>query len=148
MDKYNNTRIYFSDLSIVRKLELQNAIKLVGKTAFNRIYSSEGIFNVKDGKLTRINIIDKSVKNININNTDFIIDESCIIDDIDWYQINPYHISETIHVDTYMFNTSYNNVKLIVEKSRDNLISCYFHVNETIINDNFIVTFLSTLNLC
>ena len=79
------------------------------------------------------------------------MDKSSIKYDVDWYQINPYHIAETIDVYTYTLSPTYtleeNNVQLILEKQDKNVISLYFCVKKPDFN-NSIVTFLSGLNLC
>ena len=142
-------RLYFSDLSIAEKIDFQG-INLLTKTEFTRIFSNEGIFHVKDNKLMRLNIKDQPIENITIQNIEFIVDKSSIKYDVDWYQINPYHIMETIDVYTYVLC---DKVQLILEKQDKHTSSIYFLIN--VINDNnnidinnIIVTFLSGLNLC
>jgi hypothetical protein len=161
-------RVYFSDLSKVDFHSIENgntvnSIRLVNKTAFTRIFSSEGIFHIKDNKLMRAQIKDQPIENMTIQNTEFLVDKSSIKYDVDWYHINPYHIAETIDVYTYALlihtsptHTSPDKVQLILEKQEKNVNSIYFLINDNDNNDNndindiknTIVTFLSGLNLC
>jgi hypothetical protein len=162
-------RLYFSDLSIVEKLDFQH-MHLLQKTEFTRIFSSEGMFHVKENKLMREQIQDQPIENITIQNIDFIMDKSSIKYDVDWYQLNPYHIAETIDVYTYALPTHAlpthalpthalpthalpthalptHAVTLILEKQDKHLNSIYFYA-ETDDFYNSIGTFLSGLNLC
>ena len=147
-------RLYFSDLSIVEKLDFQH-MHLLQKTEFTRIFSSEGMFHVKENKLMREQIQDQPIENITIQNIDFIMDKSSIKYDVDWYQLNPYHIAETIDVYTYALPTHTlpthalptHAVTLILEKQDKHLNSIYFYA-ETDDFYNSIGTFLSGLNLC
>ena len=124
------------------------------------IFSSEGMFHVKENKLMREQIQDQPIENITIQNIDFIMDKSSIKYDVDWYQLNPYHIAETIDVYTYALPTHAlpthalpthalptHAVTLILEKQDKHLNSIYFYA-ETDDFYNSIGTFLSGLNLC
>lgn len=142
-------RLYFSDISIAEKIDFQG-LTLLNKTSFTRILSSEGIFHVKDNKLLRVHIKDQPIENINIQNINFLVDKSSIKYDVDWYQINPYHIIEHIDVYTYALSPHTvpdNNVQLILERQDKQLNTLYFNV-ETDDFNNSIDTFLSGLNLC
>jgi hypothetical protein len=147
---------------------------LLKKTDFTRIFSSEGMFHVKENKLMREQINDQPIENITIHNIDFIMDKSSIKYDVDWYQINPYHIAETIDVYTYALTHALPthtlpthtlpthtlpthtlpthtlptpNVTLILEKQDKHLNSIYFYAETDDFYDS-IGTFLSGLNLC
>ena len=139
-------RFYFSDLSITEKIDFQE-ITLITKTKITRVFSSEGIFHVKDNKMMKLNIKDRPIENITIQDIEFIVDKSSIKYDVDWYQINPYHIMETIDVYTYVLC---DDVQLILEKQDKHTSSIYFLINDidNIDINNIIVTFLSGLNLC
>ena len=142
-------RLYFSDLSIVEKIDFHHMC-LLKKTDFTRIFSSEGMFHVKENKLMREQINDQPIENITIHNIDFIMDKSSIKYDVDWYQINPYHIAETIDVYTYALPTHTlpsPSVTLILEKQDKHLNSIYFYAETDDFYDS-IGTFLSGLNLC
>jgi hypothetical protein len=151
-------RLYFSDLSIVEKIDFHHMC-LLKKTDFTRIFSSEGMFHVKENKLMREQINDQPIENITIHNIDFIMDKSSIKYDVDWYQINPYHIAETIDVYTYALTHALPthtlpthtlptpNVTLILEKQDKHLNSIYFYAETDDFYDS-IGTFLSGLNLC
>ena len=162
-------RLYFSDLSIAEKIDFQG-IHLLSKTEFTRIFSNEGIFHVKDNKLMRLNIKDQPIENITIQNIEFIVDKSSIKYDVDWYQINPYHIAESIDVYTYALSphsvaphsvlphsvaphsvaphsVAPHSVQLILEKQDKHVSSLYFSA-ETDDFNNIIGTFLLGLNLC
>ena len=169
-----SVRLYFSDNSKVDLHRIDNTstnISLVDTTSFTRIFSSEGIFSVKDNKLMREQIKDQSIEKITIQNIEFLMDKSTIKYDVDWYQINPYHIAETIYMYTYELTTLAlpthtlpthtlpdKRVQLILEKQGKESSSIYFLINENdmlnennMLNDeitNIIVTFLSGLNLC
>jgi hypothetical protein len=138
-------RLYFSDLSIAEKIDLER-LTLLHKMEFTRIFSSEGIFHVKDNKLMRAEIKDQPIEHITIQNIDFIMDKSSIKYDVDWYQINPYHISESIDVYTYALLP--NALQLILEKQDKHVNALYFYAETDEFNDCIIGTFLSGLNLC
>ena len=150
-------RLYFSDLSIAEKIDIHN-MSLLNKSDFIRIFSSEGIFHVKDNKLMRAEIKDQPIENITIENIDFIMDKSSIKYDVDWYQINPYHISESIDVYTYALSPHAlsspshalpsNTLQLILEKQDKKVNALYFYAETDDFNDCIIGTFLSGLNLC
>lgn len=147
-------RLYFSDLSIAEKIDIHN-MSLLNKSDFIRIFSSEGIFHVKDNKLMRAEIKDQPIENITIENIDFIMDKSSIKYDVDWYQINPYHISESIDVYTYALSPNAlpshlpsDTLQLILEKQDKKVNSLYFYAETDDFNDCIIGTFLSGLNLC
>jgi hypothetical protein len=153
------TRIYFSDVSLVHKIDFQENITLEDKTFYTRIYSSEGIFIVKNNKLSRLQIKDEPVENITVNNIDFRVDKSEIKYDVDCFQISPEHMSMIIYVYTYaLYDESLypfsNKVKLVVEKQLDNICACYFQIEDALEFNNIeniklmLVTFLSALNLC
>jgi len=139
-------RLYFSDLSIAEKIDFHN-MSLLNKSDFIRIFSSEGIFHVKDNKLMRAEIKDQPIENITIENIDFIMDKSSIKYDVDWYQINPYHISESIDVYTYAVSSP-DALQLILEKQDKQVNALYFYAEMDDFNDSIIGTFLSGLNLC
>ena len=139
-------RLYFSDLSIAEKIDLER-LTLLHKMEFTRIFSSEGIFHVKDNKLMRAEIKDQPIENITIENIDFIMDKSSIKYDVDWYQINPYHISESIDVYTYALSSP-DTLQLILEKQDKQVNAVYFYAEMDDFNDSIIGTFLSGLNLC
>ena len=139
-------RLYFSDLSISEKIDFHN-MSLLNKSDFIRIFSSEGIFHVKDNKLMRAEIKDQPIENITIENIDFIMDKSSIKYDVDWYQINPYHISESIDVYTYALSSP-DTLQLILEKQDKQVNAVYFYAEMDDFNDSIIGTFLSGLNLC
>jgi len=144
-------RLYFSDLSIAEKIDVHN-MSLLNKSDFIRIFSSEGIFHVKDNKLMRAEIKDQPIENITIENIDFIMDKSSIKYDVDWYQINPYHISESIDVYTYALPSHLplpsDTLQLILEKQDKKVNALYFYAETDDFNDSIIGTFLSGLNLC
>ena len=153
------TCIYFSDVSLVHKIDFQENITLEDKTSYKRIYSSEGIFIVKNNKLARLQIKDVPVENLTVNNIDFHVDKSEIKYDVDWFQISPEHRSMIIYVYTYaLYDESIcpfsNKVKLVVEKQLDNICAFYFLIEDALEFNNveniklMLVTFLSALNLC
>jgi len=163
-----SVRLYFSDNSKVDLHRIDNTstnISLVDTTSFTRIFSSEGIFSVKDNKLMREQIKDQSIEKITIQNIEFLMDKSTIKYDVDWYQINPYHIAETIYMYTYELTTLAlpthtlpthtlpthtlpthtlpthtlpdKRVQLILEKQGKESSSIYFLINENdMLNEN------------
>ena len=153
MPTVNTMRLYFSDLSIAEKIDMDR-LTLLHKSEITRIYSSEGIFLVNANKLTRAQIQDQSIENITIKNIELIVDKSSIKYDVDWYQINPYHIMETIDVYTYTLPThtlpthTVSNTQLILEKQDKHVNALYFLIYDNDFNNDSISTFLSDLNLC
>jgi hypothetical protein len=159
-------RIYFADATLLSHSALQDTFHLIEKTSLTRLYSNEGIFNIKDNKITRVKIQDQPVEPLTINTIDFLIDRSSITDDAEWYQLSPQHIIEKITLYTYASaNTNAdanadtdtlplkaNSVTLIMEKQDEHIRAVYFQITENNFSKddlkNILVTFLSTLNLC
>lgn len=143
---------------------LSNAynIYLIDKTLQTRIYSSEGIFHIKKNKLNRVIINDLPFEPLTINNVEFMVDRSSINYEVDWFQLNPNHMVETIQVSTYtLLDPSalpdssvdpFPDYTLVIERVHGEEISDVYILNNknNIDNDveNTIVTFLSALNLC
>ena len=153
----NTIRIYFSDVSHIVG---HSALHLIEKTSLTRLYSNEGIFNIKDNKITRVKTRDQSVETLTVNTIDFLVDKSSITYDTEWFQISPEHITETIYIYSYAvaLPATANRIKLIMEKQAEQISAVYFEleasneVSNEVSNEanlkNMLVTFLSTLNLC
>ena len=161
-DSNTTIRIYFADATLLSHSALQDTFHLIEKTSLTRLYSNEGIFNIKDNKITRVKIQDQPVEPLTVNTIDFLIDRSSITDDAEWYQLSPQHIIEKITLYTYASaNTNAdtdtlplkaNSVTLIMEKQDEHIRAVYFQITENNFSKddlkNILVTFLSTLNLC
>ena len=156
-------RIYFSDVlvkNIIDAVSGAHNIYLKEKSAKTRIYSSEGIFHIKDDKLNRVVIKDIPVEHITINNLECMVDRSSINYEVDWFQLSPNHIAETVQVSAYaLYNPLSEPIeelfpgsKLVIESVQGEKTSEVYIVNNenNIDNDitNIVVTFLSALNLC
>jgi len=112
------------------------------------IYTDDGLFKISNNKLIKLKILDKPVKNIMINNTEVIIDESKIVNDCEYYQLPIKHFIETVTQYTYELNRN-AGLKLIVEYNDDQFNDFYFELREkleTIGIKNDFHTFLSLLN--
>lgn len=88
------------------------------------LYSQEGIYNIKKGKLYTVHFNDSlnSVKNI-INNDEYISDTSDIV--LSPSQKLPYEfIKQEIMVTVY----EKGSVKMVIEEAKDKLMHIYFEV--------------------
>ena len=114
------------------------------------IYSEEGIIQIINSKLFKLNIVDEITSTVKLDKFDIIIDNSKFVIDSECFQIHPYHIDEFIT--KYIYKLRKNSIiDLVIEKNNDIIINFYFYLkdNTHIINiKEDILTFLFQLNLC
>lgn len=65
-------------------------------TQYSLVYSSQGIFRVKNGSLIRLKIRDSPVQRVEIDGNVLLCDNSVLKDDEEWYQLPYDHIIERI----------------------------------------------------
>tara|TARA_Y100000389_G_C17463214_1_gene523361 strand:- start:2133 stop:2567 length:435 start_codon:yes stop_codon:yes gene_type:complete len=142
-------KLYFEDIS---SINIDNiSTYQFHKDIQNYIYSDEGIFKYTNDNIYRISEIydDDNIKKININNNQFISDNSKIIKKEKWYQIPQNHKLET---NTYHFYRLRPKalIQLVVEYINNNITHIYFTTDEDIHSKNInedIDTFLSLLKI-
>ena len=114
------------------------------------IYSEEGIIQIINSKLFKLNIVDEITSTVKLDKFDIIIDNSKFVIDSECFQIHPYHIDEFIT--KYIYKLRKNSIiDLVIEKNNDIIINFYFYLkdNTHLINiKEDILTFLFQLNLC
>jgi len=134
---------------------------LIKKEKFIDIYSKQGIYQINENKVHKLNIkMVKTNENILIQNESgknikFLIDDSIIKKEL-VYQIPYEHISISLHVYKYSLNKTKISLVLVVEFIQNNKgimipINYYFEYNPVTSNNNIIPAedinvFLSLLN--
>ena len=110
-------KIYINNLNILILGKIMNSLNkyLINKSEFIQIYSIDGIYQITDSNINKINYIDKDVEVINkyYNNFSLIKDTTTFTKETINY-INESHISIKIKQYCYKMNPS-SKIKLIIE---------------------------------
>jgi hypothetical protein len=86
----------------------------------SRLFSKDGIFIIKNGKIFKQTIIDKPLIPLLFNNYELLIDESIIEENIILSQI-PFDCFQEDIIIKYYAEKSNNNIKLVIEFNKNNM---------------------------
>ena len=114
------------------------------------VLSQQGIIQIDNIDLTLLQVTDKPIETIFINNLRGFIDKSVYTKNIKTYQIPKDHIFEEFNIITYDIRPN-ALIQLIIEENKNEIKDIYFILKENIQPldvKNDILTFLSTLKLC
>jgi len=114
------------------------------------VLSQQGIIQIDNIDLTLLQVTDKPIETISINNLRGFIDKSVYTKNIKTYQIPKDHIFEEFNIITYDIRPN-ALIQLIIEENKNEIKDIYFILKENIQPldvKNDILTFLSTLKLC
>lgn len=104
---------------------------------FKIIYSNDGIFKIHNNTINKLNITDKSIETILVNEITLFIDKSTI-SMVSNITTIPY-IHKSIDIDEIKYKmTTKSTLALVVQYSKNKIIDTYFECNDNIINNNII----------
>jgi len=104
---------------------------------FKMIFSDDGIFKINNNNINKLNIIDKPIETISINNIPLFVDKS-IISTIQNITTIPYkHKILDINEIKYKENEK-SQLSLILHYSKNKIIDTFFLLNTDVIDNNII----------
>ena len=152
-NKFNNynslpIKIYFPSISLnaIKDIIIQNN-KIGNKSCISKylvdenkkiiIYGNTGIFEIINNNLYQLYPVDKSIKELTINNNlKMLIDTSYMKrNENPSYQIPYYHIIKNKTLNTYKLDIK-SKVKLIIEMENDNVSDFYITITSEDVNIN------------
>ena len=130
-------RIYLPDINIQKTKIPENlgdtTIKISNMT---QIYCLDGIYELFNNKISRLEIVDKPLKHVRLKDVNIIIDESVIR-----RHTNVINVEANNHICNVVKHeySLRRNAKLIlvIESIRSKIIQIYFETNEDI--ENFVI---------
>ena len=141
-------KIYMPNIDI-SKINCNTLTQYLQSTKYSmKIYTMNGIFEFKGGKLYKANIIDAEVERKYINNTHFLIDNSYYKFNFEQYQLPIDHVVEKINISQYILRKK-AKLSLNIERIDNKIVDVYFLTSEDLENipiQEDICTFLSHLN--
>ena len=142
-------RIFFKHINIEDIDEDVISNYKTNQTIKKMIYSSEGIFELRENSICKMMPKDDNIDNFNSPNSKFLIDKSKWVKGDVWYQIPFDHIYVISYKVVYRLSPK-SMVDCIIEKNEQGEIIDFYMETEYSINvkgiKEDILTFLSTLN--
>ena len=128
-------RLYFNKNPINLNLKAFDPVHTTEK----KIYTNEGIYEIRDDKIYNLDILDKEIEELMIDDNHLILDNS-EVNLVQCFRIPNFFIEKTIKKSTYQFD----DINLIIEKENDLQDEIYFKIkNKTDLEK--ISTFLSAI---
>lgn len=128
-------RLYFNKNPINLNLKAFDPVHTTKK----KIYTNEGIYEIKDDKIYNLDILDKEIEELMIDGNHLILDNS-EVNLVQCFRIPNFFIEKTIKKSTYQFD----DINLIIEKENDLQDEIYFKIkNKTDLEK--LSTFLSAI---
>lgn len=128
-------RLYFNKNPINLNLKAFDSVHTTEK----KIYTNEGIYEIRDDKIYNLDILDKEIEELMIDGNHLILDNS-EVNLVQCFRIPNFFIEKTIKKSTYQFD----DINLIIEKENDLQDEIYFKIkNKTDLEK--LSTFLSAI---
>ena len=140
-------RLYLKDLDI-HNTQIANDLSgiVTNKKLVVDIYTADGIYQLADNKLVRLDIADHPGEEIECNGTSLIVDKSVTKRIASVYRIPSRHHICTVEKHTYSLRRQ-SKISLVAERVKSKIVQVYFETAEDINNYAIQEDFTTLLSL-
>lgn len=114
-------RLYFKKKPIHLNLKQFKPVDITEK----KIFTNEGIYEIRDNKFYNLDILDKEIEELIVDNNDLILDNS-EINLVQCFRIPNFFIEKTIKKSIYTLE----DINLVIEKETDLQDEIYFEIKD------------------